>query len=73
MPHLKLETDRLQQIPQMAFLPFQKKNVSSSAEAREQKVFPNMQEHYKNLNWLCEQALLAPKNDAVDVITSRLC
>ena len=41
-----------------------------------EKVFPNIMNHYHDpnhanwLNWLCERAILAPKNDAVDLINN---
>ena len=35
-------------------------------------VFPNMVEHYSNQQWLCERAILAPKNDALAIINTQL-
>uniref|UniRef100_A0A0L8IDV1 ATP-dependent DNA helicase n=1 Tax=Octopus bimaculoides TaxID=37653 RepID=A0A0L8IDV1_OCTBM len=36
------------------------------------KVFPNFKENYLNHNWLCERAILAPKNLAVTKINQQL-
>ena len=36
------------------------------------KVFPNLQQHFRDHKWLCERAILAPKNDAVGQINSTL-
>eukprot|EP00106_Octopus_bimaculoides_P007540 XP_014774982.1 PREDICTED: uncharacterized protein LOC106872484 [Octopus bimaculoides] len=36
------------------------------------KSFPNSQKNYQNHNWLCERAILAPKNVAVKKINQQL-
>lgn len=33
-------------------------------------VFPNISRNYKNHEWLCERAILAPKNKVVDAINN---
>uniref|UniRef100_UPI00358E7B8D ATP-dependent DNA helicase PIF1-like n=1 Tax=Myxine glutinosa TaxID=7769 RepID=UPI00358E7B8D len=42
-------------------------NVTTADELKE-NVFPNIPANYRNHSWLCERAILAPKNDAVDKI-----
>ncbi|KAM4034540.1 ATP-dependent DNA helicase PIF1-like [Anomaloglossus baeobatrachus] len=39
--------------------------IVTSIEELKAKVFPNIQLHFKNSGWLCERAILAPKNDSV--------
>lgn len=36
------------------------------------KVFPNLPNNFKNHDWLCERALLAPKNDGVNKINNEI-
>lgn len=36
------------------------------------KVFPRLQDSYFNQEWLCHQAILAPRNAAVDEINVKL-
>ena len=35
-------------------------------------VFPNIQHHFKDHKWLCERAILAPKNDSVRAINLQI-
>uniref|UniRef100_UPI00358E5CE5 uncharacterized protein n=1 Tax=Myxine glutinosa TaxID=7769 RepID=UPI00358E5CE5 len=36
------------------------------------KVFPNLHHHYQNHKWLCERAILAPKNTTVNAVNEQL-
>ena len=45
--------------------------VKTEEEVRN-KVFLNIQQHFRDHKWLCERAILAPKNDAVGQINSTL-
>ncbi|CAM1327328.1 Uncharacterised protein r2_g3635 [Pycnogonum litorale] len=36
------------------------------------KVYPNLQHHYKSMDWLCQRAILAPRNETVQTINWRL-
>ncbi|KAK3884607.1 hypothetical protein Pcinc_011133 [Petrolisthes cinctipes] len=36
------------------------------------KVFPNFAQHFTSTAWLCERAILAPKNEAVNNINQKL-
>uniref|UniRef100_A0A0L8G3C2 DNA helicase Pif1-like 2B domain-containing protein n=1 Tax=Octopus bimaculoides TaxID=37653 RepID=A0A0L8G3C2_OCTBM len=42
------------------------------ADDLKHKVFPNFKQNYQNHNWLCERAILAPKNVAVTKINQHL-
>lgn len=44
----------------------------SSVDELKAKVFPNLSENYQNHRWLCERAILAPKNNAVNAINTQL-
>lgn len=46
--------------------------LQSSIEDLENKVFPNIASNFKNHDWLCERAILAPKNDSVNTINDRI-
>lgn len=46
--------------------------MQSSIQDVEQKVFPNLSRNYKNRGWLCERAILAPKNIDVNHINERI-
>lgn len=46
--------------------------LQSSIQDVEKKVFPNISRNYKNHDWLCERAILAPKNDDVNKINDRI-
>lgn len=46
--------------------------MHSSIQDVEKKVFPNISTNFKNHNWLCERAILAPKNDDVNKINDRI-
>ena len=43
-------------------------NVVKSVEELKNSVFPNIQTHFKDHKWLCERAILAPKNVNVNAI-----
>ena len=36
------------------------------------KVFPDLDQNYKNHRWLCECIVLSPRNDMVDIINTNL-
>ena len=36
------------------------------------KVFPNLSPNYTNFRWLCERAILAPRNDMVEITNNNL-
>ncbi|XP_054711282.1 uncharacterized protein LOC129220874 [Uloborus diversus] len=44
--------------------------LQSSIEDLEKNVFPNIINNFRNHDWLCERAILAPKNDAVNRINN---
>ncbi|XP_074115969.1 ATP-dependent DNA helicase pif1-like [Cotesia typhae] len=46
--------------------------LQSSIEDLDNKVFPNIASNFKNHDWLCERAILAPKNDDVNKINDRI-
>lgn len=46
--------------------------MQSSIQDVEKMVFPNISRNYKNHAWLCERAILAPKNDEVNKINDRI-
>jgi hypothetical protein len=48
-------------------------NMVSSLEQLKNAVFPNIQQHFKDLEWLSERAILAPKNDCVNSINFEPC
>ena len=43
-------------------------NIVKSIEELKNSVFPNIQTHFKDHKWLCERAILAPKNVNVSAI-----
>ena len=43
-------------------------NVIESIEIPKNSVFPNIQNHFTDHKWLCERAILAPKNNSVNAI-----
>ncbi|XP_014770546.1 uncharacterized protein LOC106869345 [Octopus bimaculoides] len=47
-------------------------SVVNSVDELKQKVFPSFTENYQNHNWLCERAILAPKNVTVKRINQQL-
>ena len=47
-------------------------NVVQSVEVLMNSVFPNIQTHLKNHQWLCERAILAPKNINVNTINRQI-
>eukprot|EP00106_Octopus_bimaculoides_P023239 XP_014790681.1 PREDICTED: ATP-dependent DNA helicase PIF1-like [Octopus bimaculoides] len=44
----------------------------STVEELTTKVFPRLQENYRDIKWLCERAILAPKNTLVNAINDQL-
>ena len=46
--------------------------VAKSLEELKLAVFPNIQDQFKNPEWLCEKAILAPKNSSVNSINSQI-
>lgn len=38
----------------------------------EEKVFPNIKSNFENYQWLTERAILAPKNECVNIINTRI-
>ncbi len=44
----------------------------NGVEALSGKVFPNLAVNYKNHKWLCERAILAPRNDMASKINEKL-
>uniref|UniRef100_A0A0L8H5K9 ATP-dependent DNA helicase n=1 Tax=Octopus bimaculoides TaxID=37653 RepID=A0A0L8H5K9_OCTBM len=46
--------------------------IVSSINELKDKVFPNLQDNYYNLNWLCERTILAPKNLIVSKLNDQL-
>lgn len=47
-------------------------NTVVSVEELKAKVFPNIRQHYKDHKWLCERAILAPKNYSVNNINLKI-
>ena len=47
-------------------------NVVKSIEDLKQTVFANIQQQFLNTGWLCERAILAPKNSSVNSINSQI-
>ncbi|CAF1074146.1 unnamed protein product [Rotaria sordida] len=47
-------------------------NIVESVEELKNKVFPNIQTQYKDHKWLCERAILAPKNVNVNAINLQI-
>jgi ATP-dependent DNA helicase PIF1 len=46
--------------------------IVKSVEELKEKVFSNIQLHFRNPKWLCERAILAPKNDSVNKINLQI-
>ena len=46
--------------------------IVNSSEDLMASVFPDMEHNFQNHQWLCERAILAPKNDAVHAINATL-
>ena len=46
--------------------------VVEGVEALYNKIYPNLAVNYKNHKWLCERAILAPKNDMVGTTNDQL-
>jgi hypothetical protein len=47
-------------------------NVVESIEVLKSSVFPNIRNHFKDHKWLCERAILAPKNNSVNAINLQI-
>jgi hypothetical protein len=47
-------------------------NIVKSIEELKAKVFPNIQLHFQNHSWLCERAILSPKNISVNDINIQI-
>jgi ATP-dependent DNA helicase PIF1 len=47
-------------------------NIVDSIEALKNSVFPNIQNHFNDHKWLCERAILAPKNNSVSAINLQI-
>ena len=47
-------------------------NVVESIEVRKNSVFPNIRSHFNDHTWLCERAILAPKNNSVNAINLQI-
>jgi ATP-dependent DNA helicase PIF1 len=47
-------------------------NVVESIEELKAKVFPNIGHHFNNHKWLCERAILAPKNNSVNAMNLQI-
>lgn len=52
--------------------PHQFCQMQSSIEDVIKNVFPNISTNFRNHNWLCERAILAPKNDDVNKINNQI-
>jgi ATP-dependent DNA helicase PIF1 len=46
--------------------------LSQTESELRNRVFPNIVQQYKNHGWLCERAILAPRNDIVNVINNNI-
>jgi len=46
--------------------------LQSSIEDLEKNVLPNIANNFRNHDWLCEQVILAPKNDDVNRINNKI-
>lgn len=46
--------------------------MQSSIQNVAQEVFPDIENDFKNHDWLCERAILAPKNDDVNQINHQI-
>jgi hypothetical protein len=46
--------------------------LNSSINDLENMVFPNIVKNFKNHDWLCERAILAPKNENVNRINNKI-
>jgi len=47
-------------------------NIVDSIETLKIKVFPNIRQCFNDHRWLCERAILAPKNDSVNAINLQI-
>ncbi|XP_054259696.1 ATP-dependent DNA helicase pif1-like [Macrosteles quadrilineatus] len=59
-------------VHQMINLPNKFCNFVSSTEDLISSVFPNIAVNYSSSDWLCERAILCPKNDAVNRINNKI-
>ncbi|XP_058064651.1 uncharacterized protein LOC131214286, partial [Anopheles bellator] len=44
----------------------------STMQDEENMIFPDISRNYKSHDWLCERAILAPKNDDINKINNRI-
>jgi ATP-dependent DNA helicase PIF1 len=47
-------------------------NVVESMEILKNSVYPNIQNHFNDHKWLCERAILAPKNNSVNILNLQI-
>ena len=53
-------------------LPVGSGNIVHTGEELKNMVYPNIIQHYQDKKWLCERAILAPRNDKVETINISL-
>jgi hypothetical protein len=60
--------------PQTAEITFTENlcQLVSSIDQLIQKIYPNIEQNFTNHDWLCERAILAPKNDSVNHINDHI-
>ena len=68
------ETEKRQSIPIPDWISFPDNfcNIVDSIEALKNSVFPDIQNHFNDHKWLCERAILAPKNNSVSAINLQI-
>ncbi|GBM73029.1 hypothetical protein AVEN_231745-1 [Araneus ventricosus] len=47
-------------------------NIIITMEELKDRVFPNIENNFKDKIWLCERAILSPTNDGVKIINNQL-
>jgi PIF1-like helicase/Helitron helicase-like domain at N-terminus len=53
-------------------IPIELGKVVTSLDQLMLSVYPNLGKNFQDLNWLCERAILAPKNDVVNIINTHV-